>query len=113
MSSSPETGTRKASEPQPERVITRQTIKNELSTKDTLQERKLLRDALMAVYRGDCNGHEQAVEYGLSESFIRFRVQQLMPTGLKANDERLDLCRCASDLAEVPYKNTYTDAELR
>jgi len=113
MSSSSETGNRKEPEPQPDRMITRQAIKNELSEKDTLQERELLRDAIMAVYRGGTYGQKQALEYGWSERFVRHRVQNVMPAGLKADDERLDLFRCASDLAEVPYKNAYTDSELR
>ncbi len=59
--------------------------------KRSLQERELLRDALMAVYREGSHGPKQALEYGWSERFIHYRVQQVMPTGLKADDERLYL----------------------
>lgn len=113
MSSPPQTGKRKEPEPQPERAITRQAIKNALSKKDTSEERGLLRDAIMAVYRGGCYSLKQAAEYGWSEKFVRFKVQQLPPAVLKADDERLDLFRSASDLAELSYKNAFTDSELR
>jgi hypothetical protein len=111
MSSSPEAGKRKTPDAQHEHVITRQAIKDEMRETDTLQERELLRDAIMAMYRGGCYGQKQALEYGWSENFVRFKVHH-MPTGLKADDERLDLVRHASDRAEVSYKNLYTDSEL-
>ena len=113
MSASTGTGKRKAPQhPLPERAITRHFVQNELRESDTKEQRNLLRDAIMAMYRGGSYGWRQAAEYGWSEQFVRHKVK-LMPDGLMANNERLDLLRSASDLAGVRYNNAFTETELQ